>query len=150
MCREFGGSVGALGVAPPSYPHEAWLSPPVASGLWGCSAARSRKSRRPGDRSSPSNVLADLAGDVGGAAQPSAALKAMILTGHSYWPDRRPAMTVYRSALPSSARPSAFLPECLKTATQPVPFKLNAVKQMLSSGAVPAAMAAVICTMVKM
>ena len=38
----------------------------------------------------------------------------------------------------------------LKTATQPVPLTLNAVKQMLSSGAVPAAMATVICTMVKM
>jgi len=24
MCREFDGSVGALGVAPPSYPHEAF------------------------------------------------------------------------------------------------------------------------------
>src|SRR5215469_6251581 len=39
---------------------------------------------------------------------------------------------------------------CVKTTTQPVPFRLKFVKQMLLSGEVPAAIAALICTMVKM
>ena len=69
-------------------------------------------------------------------------------------PSRRlRAVGLQRCALqkvaPAGAVPPSYL-KCLKTATQPVPLTLNAVKQMLSSGAVPAAMAAVICTMVKM